>query len=220
MLRLDLVTRRRLLQTSVWVLLPCAVVLGLGVLLSRAVDRPFALLVRDVNVAADLPYYAGALAGLTVMVWTAGAAVPLAASLPRWRSRSPLVRATLVFGLLTLFLACDDQFQLHETVAPRFGIPEEVVLALHAVGALAAAVVFRRELARRPEGAVLALGGLLLAGSVAVDVVAGVVELPETPRILLEDGLKLMGAAVWGTALAGLAAAVTRGGHDVAPRRD
>lgn len=210
MLHLQDDARRRLLQTGLWVVAPCVLVLALGVVFTEAVDRPFALLVRDVTVAADLPYYSGALAGLTVMVWTAGAAVPLAAVLPRWRSRAPLVRVTLVLAVLTLALACDDQFQVHEAVGPRFGVPEKAVLLVYAVTAVTTAVVFRHELAQRPEGAVLGLAGLLLAGSVGIDVVAEYVLLAETPRILLEDGLKLVGAAVWSAALIGLAAAVQR----------
>lgn len=206
---------RRLVLTLLWVVLPCVLLILAGIAAADVVDRPFALFVRDVTVAADLPYYSGALSGVNVMIWTAGAAIALAAALPRWRRPEPLVRMTLVLGLLGLLLACDDQFQLHEAVAPRFGIPENVVLGTYALGALVAVVAFRRELVRRPEGVVLALAILLLGGSVVVDVLAAYVDLPETPRIALEDGLKLVGAGVWTSALVSLASSVTREERDL-----
>lgn len=189
--------------------LPAVVALALGVVVAAAVEDPFADLVRDLKVTTGAPLHAGALSALTVMVWTAGAAVALTAALPA-RGRGPLASLLAMCGVLTLALAVDDQFLVHDGLLPGLGLPGELALLAYAVWG-AVTVVRHRDLLRvRPETPVLAVGALCLVGSVTVDLVVEKLGLGgfESVRILVEDGLKLVGAAVWGVGLAAMAAAV------------
>lgn len=192
--------------------LPAALALAVGVAVALAVEEPFAALVRDVQVTAEVPLYVGALSNLTVMAWTAGAAVALAAAVPRALRGDRLADLLLVLGLLGLAFAVDDAFQVHDGLAQIVGIPGGLVLVGYLVVIAFASLRYRGVLKGRPEVPILATAALLLALSLGVDVL--VEQLPErlvppeSPRILVEDGSKLIGAALWSAFLVALARGV------------
>lgn len=198
--------------------LPAVLALGLGVLVAARTGDPFAALTRDLRVTTDVPLHFGALSALTVMVWTAGAAVALVTAWPARRT-SRTASLLLALGVLSLALAVDDQFMIHDGILPAAGLPGEI--ALFAYAAWAAATCWRhRDLLRiRPETPVLLLGGLLLAGSLGVDLVVEKLDLAgrESLRILVEDGLKLVGAAVWTVGCCALTRAVQHEGASARP---
>lgn len=198
--------------------LPAVLALALGVLIAASVEETFGDLIRDLTVTTESPLYLGALSALTVMVWTAGAAVALATAWPARRG-GPLARLLLMLGVLTLALALDDQFLLHDGTLQKAGIPGEVALVAYVLW-LGLTVVLHRDVLRvRPEARVIALGAVLLGASLAVDLVVefGGITAADSVRILLEDGAKLVGAAVWGVGLGALARAVQRGEAGVSP---
>lgn len=204
-------TRRLMTTALVLGVLPAVLALALGVLIAASVEETMGDLTRDLTVTTGSPLYVGALSSLTVMVWTAGAAVALATAWPARRT-GPLARLLLMLGVLGLAFAVDDQFMVHDGTLQKAGIPGDAALVAYAMWAAATVLLHRDLLRRRPEAGVLALAVAILAASLVVDLVVEWTgfDTYDSARILLEDGLKLIGAAVWGVGLGALARAVQR----------
>lgn len=146
------------------------------------------LLTRDPATSGELPWYAGALSHVTVMLWAGGAvAAGLAAALARSSER----QADVAFAAWLAVLGLDDALLLHDQALPSAGVPELAVLAVHALISL---VVVTELLAvgRMPRLLVTA-GAAALVTSVVVDVVA-------VNSYLVEDGAKLLGVSLWAAA--------------------
>lgn len=164
-------------------------------------------LTHDPATLTGSPVHFGALSHAGVLIWIAGAAVALfAGSLARaGRGRSGPGRLLTALGLLSLVLAIDDLYLLHEVVLPRLGVPETVVVLGYAV-ASAAIVIDRREDIVETDYLLAAAASGLFALSVALDLFA--------PRIalkgLFEDGAKLGGILFWTAYLVRTARAVVR----------
>lgn len=138
-----------------------------------------------------LPFYAGFLSNLGVLLWCASAAVYLFASfLVRGQERAADRRFLRASGLLTAFLLCDDLFMLHEQALPTYlHIPEAAVYA--AYGATVGWYLFKsRSPLLRTEFTLLGAAFLFLGGSVLIDACSG-------GRYLSEDGLKFLGIVAW-----------------------
>lgn len=185
----------------VWGLLPVLVVLAAWAAAAHVVGAPLGDLVREPTDLGQLAFYAGGLSAFGVGLWVGAGAVALAATVGRpWRDRR-LGALLLVLGVLSLAIATDDQFRLHEDVLPWVGIPEELVYGAYASTVGMALWRARSTLARRSDGSVLVMALLLLGASVGVDVVQeplqAAVGLSDDVRVYLEDGLKLCGAALW-----------------------
>ena len=107
-------------------------------------------------------------------------------------------------GLLTLLLAVDDQFLIHDELAPNFlGMREREVMAVYLV--LASIYLFvNRSIIRRSEWVILATAFVFFGGSIAVDYFVQVTMTSADTigvgldwGLFFEDGLKLMGIAGW-----------------------
>ena len=147
----------------------------------------------------------GVLSAITVMAWTAAATLGLFAGLLGAR-RSLLARPAALLGLLSLAVALDDELQVHDRLAQRVSLGEEVVFAAYGLCLLLVLAVDGRRLVRAVAAPLLAVAVLVLGLSVAVDVLVSA-EAGTTAdglRIGLEDGGKLVGAALWAAALAAL----------------
>jgi hypothetical protein len=177
------------------------VVVAVVLVASEVLDVPADTFTRDpAALAPVLPFYGGSVSLLNSVVWGSTAT---AAFLAAWVGPARYRLGMGVLGVLALLLLADDALMVHELLAPRVGIPEELVYGVHA--ALAAAVVWllRRDL-RSPVVAALVVAGVWLAVSVGIDKLVD-----EAPLVLLaEDGTKLVGTLVLLTvpvlALAGL----------------
>ncbi|MDO5612742.1 MAG: hypothetical protein Q4G14_05795 [Paracoccus sp. (in: a-proteobacteria)] len=184
-----------------------AVLLMATVVGHRAGYWTVAELVRDPATHFELPTYAGAVSVIGVMGWVFAAAATGLASAVRRDLRSTL----LPVSVLSLWLAIDDQFLLHEHVLPGLGIPEMAVLAIYAIVAL---WVLRRFLPgiltlRLPT---LATAMLCFAASLVVDEFQTYSQF----GLLLEDFAKLAGIMFW----AGFWTAQSAGMIRSAARRD
>jgi hypothetical protein len=97
-----------------------------------------------------------------------------------------------LFGVFTAVLAVDDMFMFHEYFWPRFGVHEFVILMGLAAAGLALLVAYRDRLLHRAQlGFQLAV--MLFVASLMIDVAAPFMTL----TLILEDGLKLLGQAIW-----------------------
>lgn len=160
-------------------------VMAVTQLAATFVGEPVSTFTREVQVTAEVPWYAGAISLLSGMAWaTIGGLALFSAWLEPQKSKGLAGLAVFV-----LVLAADDALMLHEIVGPRFGVPEVVFYAFYAFTALVLLHWFTRSTRREMVVAFL-LGGALLAASIAFDLF-----LPG--RHLLEDGAKIVGAFVW-----------------------
>jgi len=174
-------------------------VLGGFVVLGELVDRPFRYFSKEPVETLGGPGYVGWLAHLGSVVWLAGGASALLAGAVLRLERRRGAGFLLAAGALTAALVADDLFLLHETVYPALGVPEEVVYATYGVLLVTVAARWRHDVGRH-DAALLALALALWAASVGADVVQETRgALPH--HHLLEDGLKLVGTALWTTFL-------------------
>lgn len=146
---------------------------------ARSAGLPLAALTRDPGSLARLPWHAGALSQLTVLLWaSATTTLLLAARLAAGTGR----RAALLLGLLALVLALDDALQLHEGAAGVLPGSDLTVVAVYALVAPAALLLVHRH--SGGEVVVPLLAVACLAVSAAVDVLelggAAAEDLPKT----------------------------------------
>lgn len=154
---------------------------------------------RDPAVLLDASPLLGLISHAGVLIWTATAAITLfTAVLLRGRNEE---RERWTFlaaaGLLTFWLMLDDLFLFHEWLFPEvLGVRTRIVFAAYILLCGLFLVRFGRLILGRTNYPALALALILLAASVAVDI------LPERwfqwdSLFLIEDGAKLLGIAGW-----------------------
>ncbi|WP_244860757.1 hypothetical protein [Aromatoleum petrolei] len=192
-----------------------AVPIGIVLLLRVWKGVPIHLLTSDVTSIAGVPAYTGFLSQLGIFVWAGAAAICFfCARLLAARSDAQEERRFLfVSGLLTVVLAFDDLFLLHEEFFPSLGIPEKGVFVAYAAFVLFHLVSFRR-LILRTDYILLAIAFAAFAVSVGLDLVnpAGI------NPYLYEDSAKFVGVVSWlgyffragSGALSGVPGSVTR----------
>lgn len=172
---------------------------------------PVGYMTRDVATVAVALRYAGFLSQMGLFIWFAAATLCLfsAMVLLKHPDHRELKRYFLVSGLLTLLLAFDDAFLLHEWTQRDLRLPEELVFGCYA-GLLILYLLRYRALILQTDYVLMALALFFFAASVLLDIWH-----PRIPYfVLYEDGAKLAGQVSWlayfarlGTCAAGLNAA-------------
>ncbi|WBU55737.1 hypothetical protein [Paracoccus sediminicola] len=170
---------------AVIVLLVGAVVL-IGA--ARGVWHP-AQVLRDPAAEFGFPIYGGFVSYLGVAGWLiAGSVTGLAAAV------RPMLRKTLIpVCTLSLLLALDDLFMLHEAFLPRIGLPEKLVLFCYGVIALVAVWPFLAA-AIRWQKPLLGISLMAMIGSLGVDML---LSHGDGGAALIEDLLKFTGVTFW-----------------------
>ncbi|AFY56487.1 hypothetical protein Riv7116_4048 [Rivularia sp. PCC 7116] len=126
----------RLKQTNI---IPFTIYLVAFVMLLIAWLQPavsFSILFRDVFVAASVKPYYGLFSNIGIFLWSATAAILLFCGtvLINVNKNHKYSKFLLSFGSLTLLLALDDFFMLHETVFPvLLKISEKVTFLAYAI---------------------------------------------------------------------------------------
>lgn len=179
-----------------------SVCLGLGLLAALVVasiryDVPIPYLTRDVSAIAHLSPFAGVLSALGIMLWVCAATIwGIGATLHK---ASDLTEAKYMAcaSAFTFYLALDDQFQIHEEVAPNIlGVPELIIHILIATAAIGVCWLLQKGQKvsdRRMLGASVGL----LAASMLIDVSARFQTKLGHWQFLLEDGFKWLGIVCW-----------------------
>lgn len=171
-----------------------AALMGIVLLLRFWKGVPIHHLTPDVTSIVGAPAYTGFISQVGMLFWAGAAAVCLfsAAAVSRHAGGLPLRRFYRVSGALTLVLALDDLFMLHEGFFPGVGVPEKAVLASYAAFVLFYLVRFGR--------VILGTEYLLLGTAFAFFGASVVLDLLNPAGInpyLLEDGTKLVGIVAW-----------------------
>ncbi|MDQ3460913.1 MAG: hypothetical protein M3498_16720 [Deinococcota bacterium] len=161
-------------------------------LLAKATGTPLSALTADPAAINRTSVYIGLLSNIGIMLWSATAAVGfLAAAVLRMLGHSPLF--LLASASLSVLLAVDDAFLLHERVIPRLlQIPEIVVYGGYGLLIGSYLLYFSRPILKT-DYELLVLAFLCFAISVAIDIA-----LPTTTRVtFVEDSFKLAGIVFW-----------------------
>jgi len=189
LLRDLVIAQRPALPWALLAVLIASALLGMGAYVLSVTGQPLSVLVRDANAIAGQPNYFGALeyAGILLMSGAGWIAVFSA-----FLCRGQAARFLLLGGLLSLLLAADDLYMIHES-AWRFGMTEQVVFGFY--GLLLVLLVFTSlgHFLKTPF-VLLAMAMLLFAMSIVLD--AG----GHAPFALLagaEDCLELSGICFW-----------------------
>ena len=169
--------------------------LGIVVYLHIWNNIPISDLTRDTAAIGLLPFYAGFLSQIGILLWAASAMICFfsATVLPSHRaSYRKLKRFLFVSALLTLLLGLDDAFLLHETVFPQLGISGRAIYATY--GVLLLSYLFRfYPLILTTDHILIAIALGFFGMSIAVDML----DLSGQRAFLLEDGAKFVGIVSW-----------------------
>ena len=111
-----------------------AVLFGVVLLLHFWKGIPIGRLTRDPVSISKLPIYTGFLSQIGIIFWSASAAISLfsAKVLSRHPDTLRIKPFLFVSGLLTMLLALDDVFLLHEEFFPYLGVPQNLVFVSYA----------------------------------------------------------------------------------------
>jgi hypothetical protein len=155
-------------------------------------------LTRDATAVAGINPLVGILSTLGILVWSATAAVWLCSRiLAKLSGNAADIRLASASGLLSVYLAADDGFQFHETLAPHYlHISEQIVLGALMMAILSYLAYFRTLLLAEPYRLYWSLG--LLGLSVCIDLLpAGTSQALGQWEFFIEDGLKWAGIVGW-----------------------
>jgi hypothetical protein len=157
-------------------------------------------MVRDVSALTQLHPLAGAMSTLGILAWWSSATIWLFAASQRCgRSDRESVRFLAYSGLLSAWLALDDQFQLHETLIPDYlGVSQDWALLLLSAATVTYLLRFRRAILASGGRCLLLFALVLLFSSLVVDsfLIKWMWRLRDW-KLLVEDGLKWLGIVFW-----------------------
>jgi hypothetical protein len=149
-------------------------------------------ILRDPAQQSGQSSFLGFLSNVGIWLWVSSAAICLFhAVTSRWSVFGTRRELILLVGLLSLVLAIDDFFMIHD----RY-VDQKICYLTYAVLASALLLRHHQEILRIDGFAFLAAGSLL-ALSIVTDVVQGWIPLEYSQIHLFEEGFKFSGAAVW-----------------------
>ena len=174
------------------VLLPALVFYGVAVLVLQNSGFSLREILRDPAQQSGASSFLGFVSNIGVWLWVSSFAICCYSLITRssgmTRGRTELM---VLLALLSLLLAVDDFFMLHD----RY-VYEKGIFLFYAICALTlVARHFRRIL--EIDGFSFGLAGLLLASSIIIDMEQRHIPLDYALVQLLEEGCKFVGAALW-----------------------
>jgi hypothetical protein len=157
--------------------------------------RPGSFFTRDPFVIARLPFYAGLISNVGIVLWCALCTVCLFNSvvLKKLANGSDWGRFFLYSGILTFILLFDDLFQFHRILYPRL-LHVSMALTSAAYAGLAIWLLWRfRGIMEQSEYLLLLLAFFFLGFSIVLDVTP----MLRSGRSFIADGFKLLGITSW-----------------------
>ena len=193
---MDLIKQIRTLRSTIlWTYLPTLAVLGLITGYALATGKKVWYFTNDPFVLGHLPFYAGVLSNLAIVLWSAGAAICFFSSgILSEDSPGRRFRRFLFFsGLLTSLWLFDDLFQFHRILYIKYlHVSATLIFAVYGLLALWYLVHFRKEIGEA-EYLLLGLALAFFAAAVVFDTIS---VLPRG-RTAFSDFLKFFGIVSW-----------------------
>ncbi|MCP4184861.1 MAG: hypothetical protein GY761_16335 [Hyphomicrobiales bacterium] len=159
-------------------------------------------LVAAVETESCCQTYLGIVSTLGIILWVATASVCLFAAYLMFMQKAPraFVEFALLAGLLSTWLAFDDVFLVHDNLAPKLGVPQNLVLFSIALAAILYCLRCWRVIVRS-DAVMFGLATGCLGMSVLIDVFHFSTDhwpfLVDSGRTFIEDGFKFIGLFCW-----------------------
>ncbi|HEX2621274.1 MAG TPA: hypothetical protein VHL11_14045 [Phototrophicaceae bacterium] len=172
-----------------------ALVAVLGVYsISMVGNIPLGELTRDPAAISDTPFYFGLLTYIDIMLWAAVTSICLmGAIMVGGDLEFRRTRLFFMFGAaFNLFLMLDDAFLLHETVFPKLGIHEKLIMLSYLVFIIGYIYYFMPEI-QSSDYLLLGLAMGFLGISMGMDKFLPLSNL----ETFVEDSFKLFGIVFW-----------------------
>lgn len=155
---------------------------------------PVSTFTRDPLAVAEAPFYLGFTSNLGIMIWSAATGLVLFAGY-RLHSGTPKGRFLIGAGWLSLVLAADDMFMLHEAIEGATGLYPTV---LYGAAVLYGLWRFRTLSLSRAEWLGLGCALAAFAMSVGIDALPHDVQHAYVPgSAFIEDAFKFLGVSLW-----------------------
>jgi hypothetical protein len=175
-----------------------------SVIILAAWLQPFvepSFLVRDIFALSSTPVYFGILSNIGIFIWLATGAITIFSgtilfSVNKEKNWSLFL---ILFGLLTMILAIDDFFMLHEDFFPiLLKIPEKLILLTYGLMMLSILVKFKKIVLHNHLKTFIVTISFLALSIIADQILPDKAYLLKPgDNFLLEDGLKLVGIVSW-----------------------
>ena len=171
---------------------------ALGILASRLAGEDPILLFKDMAILAGTNPFVGFYSVVGVGLWVASGSIALFTAILLWRFRpGPQVRFLAFFGLLTLIVAVDDQFLLHEWGLDRLPGPGQPIYVVFYGAAFLGFAWTQRRLLLSEQLPLFLFAAAFLAGSVVLDNLGDLLGVKPAVFDVGEDLFKLVGALLW-----------------------
>lgn len=175
-----------------WALLAvalAALLLGAAFYVTLVTGKPFDVLISDPNGIAKQPNYFGALEYAGIILMSGAGWISLfSATLCRGQAR----RFLLLGGLLSLMLAADDLYMLHEN-SWRFHLNERILFSFYGMLLVLLVVTNVRQFLKTPF-VLLGMALLFLAGAIVFDLLQ---HFWGKPMGLFEESPEIVGICFW-----------------------
>jgi hypothetical protein len=165
------------------------------IVLSTYKGIPLDTFTQDPTAIMDAPFYLGAFSNIGNMLWSGAAILCLFTAFIIKNKNFLREDYKFIFasGLITLLLAFDDMFLLHEEVLPNFlHVPENAVIVSYVNLFAIYIILFRRKIFST-EFVILFMAFFLIGLSTVIDILP----LPIEKDSFLEDAIKLFGVVSW-----------------------
>lgn len=182
-------------RVLLWVVLSALLLIVFVISLRFIFDTPFSDLMRDPNAVSHKPFYVGLFSQLGMFIWAASTAICffVAGYLHKTQHDKNLTKFFIASGFITLMLALDDGFMLHEAFFPEFlGISEKIVYLFYML-IIASYLLYFFSFIIKSDFILLVAAFAFFALSIVIDTVNA---LPIN-IYLIEDGFKMIGIISW-----------------------
>jgi hypothetical protein len=174
---------------------PIVILITVVAVFALLTGRPGSFFTRDLFLIARLPFYAGLISHVGILLWCALCTVCFFNSvvLKKLANGSDWARFFLYSGILTFILLFDDLFQFHRILYPRF-LHVSMALTSAAYAGLAMWLLWRfRGIMEQSEYLIL----ILAFGFLGLSIVLDVTPMLRFGRTFIADGFKLLGITSW-----------------------
>ncbi|WP_421703035.1 hypothetical protein [Aliiroseovarius sp.] len=184
--------RERVWQCFAFACLPALIFYSLSLVSLTGQGFQLMQILRDPGQQLDQSSFLGFLSNIGVWVWVSAAAINFFGALAVGRGRDGKLRELLLLlGALSILLAIDDFFMIHDRfISQRYIFPVYAIIAL--------SILLRHfDQIIRTDGFAFLLAGFFLAMSIVTDFFQGMIPWRYAHTQVLEEGFKFVGAATW-----------------------
>jgi len=185
-------SKRRILSWLVFAAVPAMLFYGLSIEILSSAGFSFVDIVRDPAQQTGQSSFLGFVSNIGVWLWICSATICLfSAGVGGFTTEKRQRELLILIGMLSLVLAVDDFFLLHD----RY-LPQRLVFIFYAIFAITLLVRYFKKI-MEIDGFAFLLAGGLLALSIFTDLNQRKLPFDYGQVQIIEDGFKFVGAASW-----------------------